>query len=169
MTAFTITTLSLIFRNRIHEEDCPYPELCPPHEKFNGTDPETHYIVDFPAAQLVFIASWSSTVSFTLISLVMSIYAFTAARQLLDLSESDLNGKAAPTPYQMSMLIRVLNSELMALWGMACHLVADAFWRRKQSSEGPIRKSIPVLRTSVSIFVTALVGRYVCACPQPFC
>ena len=159
MTAFTILTLWLIFAHLIQETACPYPELCPDPSSFNGTDRAAYYIVDFPAAQLVFIASWSSTVSFSLISTVMAIHAYTAARQFLSLSDNDQSTTSEyPTPYQTGLMIRLLNAELMTLWSMFCHTIKDTFWRKKASVSGR-RNKAPVVRTSLFIFVAALVGR----------
>lgn len=161
MTAFTITILSLIFANRINELACPIPELCPGPGVFNVTNTATHYIVDFPAAQLVFIASWSSTLSFSLISTIMTIYAYTTARQLLALSDSSKEaGSAFLTPYQLGILIRVLNAELMVLWSMMCHLLKDIFWRRSRS-EARVRRKAPIVQTGIIVFLVALLGRYV--------
>ncbi|KAF2465375.1 uncharacterized protein BDR25DRAFT_346241 [Lindgomyces ingoldianus] len=113
MIVFSIVILVLTFGYRMGKITCPYPELCP---AMNQTS-STHYYVDYSATQLVFIASWSSTISLSLISMLMFLFSFTVAQHILRWSGGeDVKPSELPTPYQLSLLIKVLNGELLALW-----------------------------------------------------
>jgi hypothetical protein len=63
ITAFTATILRLIFGNKTDARQCVYQELCPNNGTMSGIDTQHNYYVDYPAARLAFVASWSSTVS----------------------------------------------------------------------------------------------------------
>jgi len=62
MVAFTVIILRLVLGNKIVDMHCAYQELCPKNGLNNSTNTVENYYVDFPAARLAFIASWSSTV-----------------------------------------------------------------------------------------------------------
>ena len=150
MIAFTAVLLWLIFGHLINNRDCPNPDLCQPRSERNYTFGKGDYLVDLPAARLVFIASWSSTVSFTLVGVMMSIYSYVVARQWLHLSHSGISD-ALPTPYQTNTLFRVLNSELPSL----VIAIRDMFRKSKRE------KTPPLLRSSVAIFASGIMIRCV--------
>ena len=62
MVAFTATILQLVFGYRVDDMQCAHQELCPKNGLNNNIDTVDNYYVDFPAARLAFVASWSSTV-----------------------------------------------------------------------------------------------------------
>lgn len=64
MVMFTVVILWMILVHPIQPSDCPMDDFCMSpaqlhHTAFTSSD----YIVEFPVARLVFIASWSSTLS----------------------------------------------------------------------------------------------------------
>jgi hypothetical protein len=63
MLLFTIIILWLVLGHQVSAAQCPYAELCPSNDTFEGTFGGSYYYVDYPAARLAFVASWSSTVS----------------------------------------------------------------------------------------------------------
>lgn len=159
MIAFTVITISLVFGYKVSATACPNPGLCPNDETINGTDAENYYYVDFPAAGLAFIASWSSTVSFTLVGALMAIYSYAAAHQFLRLSCCNRPDISYPTPYQMSMLIRVLNAEILALYDIIWTHLKEAFWDRKHHRTA--RKTPRLLQGSIVVFVIGVLARQV--------
>ena len=62
MMLFTAIIIGLVFRYRVTARQCAFSEFCSQGEVDGDVDYAKYYYVDFPAAQLVFIASWSSTV-----------------------------------------------------------------------------------------------------------
>jgi hypothetical protein len=66
MIAFTATILLLVFRYNFYTDRCTHPELCfnANYGSSNDTNMADYYFVDYPAARLVFVASWSSTVRY---------------------------------------------------------------------------------------------------------
>jgi hypothetical protein len=155
MIAFTATILWLVFGHLVQSVACPYEELCPKDGALNSTADTSNYYVDFPAARLVFIASWSSTMSFSLIGCLMALQAYVAAWKILYVQD-----RLEPTisPYQMSVLLRILNAELLALYELVCAKFKDVFWDRSKrcSQRGP-----PALRSSIVIFFASITARYV--------
>jgi hypothetical protein len=79
MITFTVVILVLAFANLASHLDCPYGEICPQFPLINLTKASYYYIY-FPATRLVFVSSWSSTVSFALVSALLSISARPIAR-----------------------------------------------------------------------------------------
>jgi hypothetical protein len=158
MVAFTTTILWLIFGNMLNETACPYPELCPNLSGTNGTDFRNNYYVDFPATRLVFIASWSSSLSLALGAALMSIYSYAIAAQFRQISEFDQPTNRLPTPYQMTLIFHVLNAELMTLLNLVMLKLKGVFWDR-QRNEGAHEQS-PLLRASVIVFASGVFTRY---------
>jgi hypothetical protein len=66
MITFTTIVMWLVLGHKMTATQCPYQELCPNNGTFENTRATTFYYVDYPAARLAFVASWSSTVSYTL-------------------------------------------------------------------------------------------------------
>jgi hypothetical protein len=158
MVAFTTTILWLIFGNLIGAAVCPYPDLCPALSATNGTDSLDNYYVDFPAARLVFIASWSSSLSLTLVAALMSIYSYATAAQFRQISGPNPPTKTLPTSYQTNLLFRILNAELMTLFGLFRLKFQQVFWDRKRN-EGA-REQSPLLRSSIIVFASGVFARY---------
>ncbi|KAI8932959.1 hypothetical protein NX059_010428 [Plenodomus lindquistii] len=115
MTAFTMVILVLVFDNLAKDLNCPIAALCPAPPLINVTS-SSHYYVDYPATRVVFVSSWSSTVSFALISAIMVLCAYSSAAQLIKASSSSHANVDLPSPYQLSLLIRILNVEYLSLW-----------------------------------------------------
>ncbi|KAF2726617.1 hypothetical protein EJ04DRAFT_571109 [Polyplosphaeria fusca] len=155
IVVFTVTLCWLVFANLVNETSCPLPKLCPKHDILQSTG--GYYYVDYPAARLVFIASWSSTISFSLISMLMTIFGYLMARRLLLHSETQGVETALPTPYQTSLLIRILSADALSLWDIGFDQVRAIFWLREQSTDskqsGP---SITILRRCLSFFIVCI-------------
>lgn len=67
MVAFTATILAMVLGYKYSTVECAHADFCSTSKNMsiNGTADTQYYYVDFPAARLVFIASWSSTVGFS--------------------------------------------------------------------------------------------------------
>lgn len=66
MIAFTATILWLVFAHLVADTHCPHEELCPANGTFEGNRDDGYYYVDYAAARLAFVSSWSSTVGITM-------------------------------------------------------------------------------------------------------
>lgn len=144
---------------RLLENGCPYPELCPGPDILN-TSSKTYYHVDYPAARLVFISSWSSTVSLSFVSMQMTLFGYLIASRMLRASSADDQVKL-PSPYQTSILMRVLNADLLVLWDQGTRKLKKVFWASEQSSDSVDARSPQLVRASVMMFLFCLFGRYV--------
>jgi len=161
MISFTVVILVLVFHNLASDLDCPYSEICPQSPLINVTK-ASHYYVDFPATRLVFVSSWSSTVSFALVSALMSIYAYCAARRLTEASVSQDQSRCLPTSYETSLVVRLLNADYLSLWELSRPWRRWSF-RRSTKSESPGRATKPtVLRASIFVLCLAVLARYAC-------
>jgi hypothetical protein len=55
----------------------------------------------------------------------MVLYAYIAASNLFHLSDSDRHHDVNPSPYKVTLLIRVLNANLFVLWNTAINALRD--------------------------------------------
>ncbi|KAF2677830.1 hypothetical protein K458DRAFT_436235 [Lentithecium fluviatile CBS 122367] len=156
MLASSLVILYIVYTN-LTTSDCPSAELCP-GPAFINTTSKAFYYVDFPAARLAFISSWSSTVSFALVGFLMAIAAYVNAAALLAASERGEEDEL-PSPHQMSLLLRVLNAELMVLWDLAVSKIKKVFWTREKNdlSVEPIKRTSPILGASIMIFLAGII------------
>jgi hypothetical protein len=160
MITFTVVILVLVYANLASNLHCPYGEICPQSPVINITKPSNYY-VDFPATRLVFISSWSSTVSFALVSALMSIFAYFAAARLRDASVSQDQSRCLPTSYQTSLIVRLLNADYLSLWELSRPRRRWSF-RRGTKSKLPEQAPKPaVLQASIFVLCLALLARYV--------
>jgi hypothetical protein len=157
MVAFTVTMLVVVFSNMIDLNGCPDPGLCP---YINNTGPanSSHYYVDFPVGRLAFVSSLSSTVSFALLAVMMSMYGYVVASQILYASQG-LDGRALlPTPLGTTELIRLLNAEITLLWD----IIVGSYHRIKQKERQSRKdwiKEPRILRLCRIVFVLSITAR----------
>jgi hypothetical protein len=156
MVVFSAVILGIVYAKRVNLEYCPIPDLCPSLDGRNSSD-SSNYYVDFPVGQLSFVSSLSSTVSFTQIAAMMTLYGYIVARQLLNTPSPFESQKELLTPHGMTMLLRSLNGEIFLLWDMCLHYLGSKLWRRR--TVVPKRAKYPhVLRMSLIMFILTLFG-----------
>jgi hypothetical protein len=124
----------------------------------NATSKSSYY-VDFPATSLVFISSWSSTISFALVGLLTTMYGYCIAAQLLRKSVSERKTGTGLTPYQTSLTIRALGADMLALWELSQPKGRKAL-RRVTFSGGESAKPL-ALRKATVLSCLGVLGRYV--------
>ncbi|KAF1971268.1 hypothetical protein BU23DRAFT_570044 [Bimuria novae-zelandiae CBS 107.79] len=130
MTVFTAVVLWMIFHHKIAPSVCPNPDMCLTAAELNNSISGA-YIVDFSAAHLVFIASWSSTVSFMLTGVLMTLHGFSLARRWLRTTQSG-DSYLCPTPYQTSLTLRLINAEGLVLGCWAGELSKESSGLQKE-------------------------------------
>lgn len=161
MIICTSVVLAFVFFNTVSNQGCSFDDLCPAAGLINATR-STYYYVDFSATSLVFISSWSSTISFAMVGVLMSMYAYFVAAQMLLNPDSATQLGTGLSPYQLSLMIRVLNAEVLSLWNLSQRLGRKAL-RKSSNQENHQAVSPGPLRKSVGVFVLALFGWYVSA------
>ena len=73
------------------------------------------YFVNYPSTTLVYIASLSSTLSTLLIPAAMLLYSFVLAKDLAkDFDQAAVSN--LPSPFQLDMLIKMVDGQLLVLW-----------------------------------------------------
>ena len=78
------------------------------------------YFVNYSSTTLVYLASLSSTLSTLLIPTAMLLYSFVLANDLAkDSDQAALSN--LPSPFQLDMLIKMVEGRLMVLWSYACY------------------------------------------------
>ena len=155
--------LWMIFGNLVPTSTCPDADMCLTATQLNNSISDS-YIVDVPAARLVFIASWSSTISFGLISALMTMYSFSLAKTWLHTSNSKDSKSRCPTPYETSIILRVLNAEVLTVFQLWWGKVKKIFWNKEIDSEARTRSSSgssSVMRGATLAFVIAIIAGYV--------
>jgi hypothetical protein len=157
MLAFTITMLAVVFSHNLDLNACPDPGLCP-YLDTPGPANSSYYYVDFPVGRLAFISSLSSTISFALVGVLMSMYGYVVASQIWHASVGPDGQALLPTPLGASTLIRLLNAEITLLWDMAVRSY-DRFKQRKRTTVGKQMKESRVLRICRSVFVLSITAR----------
>jgi hypothetical protein len=138
MAAFTVVLLWMIMAHLVEPLNCSIPELCMSAVQLNQTTLiAADYIVDIPVARLVFIASWSSTLSTTFVGCVMVLYSYVVASKLLQLADEDAHEHAHPNPYQVTLLIRVLNADILVVWDMIRDMFSKGNRRQDKKTKIP--------------------------------
>ncbi|KAH6633296.1 hypothetical protein C7974DRAFT_169050 [Boeremia exigua] len=161
MIIFTSVALAFVFSNTVSNQGCSFDDLCPTAGLINTTS-SNYYYVDFSATSLVFISSWSSTISFALVGVLMSMYAYSIAAEMLHRPDFSPQHGNAMSPYQLSLVIRVLNAEIFSLWNLVQPLGRKTL-RKTSGQEYHQEVSSRPLRRSLVVFGLALFG---CVCIQ---
>jgi hypothetical protein len=86
----------------------------------------------------------------------MATYSYTVARQLLRFSDKKDNNNC-PTPYNMSMLYRILNAEVMALFEIITIELKETFWEIKEQRKEP--RPARLVYRSIMVFVVGICAR----------
>ncbi|KAF1986855.1 hypothetical protein K402DRAFT_376826 [Aulographum hederae CBS 113979] len=148
MLAFSITLLILVYANLIDHTSCAHEELCLQQEE----DERDSYYVQYSATRLVFIASWSSTLSLALVCLLMTQFSFVTAKQMLGVAPSAHNsGINAPTPHQFGLLVKTVNGSYSSLWDLFLFHVLRH--KNRASVARPVIGAITVLSTTLCVCI----------------
>lgn len=98
LTAFSVTILILVFRNLVSTVPSDSTLLMN-----NGVSTISggYYLVNFQAARLLFLASWSSTVAPKVTGFITALFLFPVAKRYLK-SSQEQRLQDLPSPYQVS-------------------------------------------------------------------
>ena len=141
MLALTVVLIALVFGHQMVDNDASYS-----HDNSTVLPLDSAFYVDYSSTTIVYIASLSSTLSTVLISAAMLLFSFSLANDIAKKSDS-LMASHLPTPYQLEMLIQMIDGRLMALWSYMLYLSG----LRNQRA-----RSVPILWHTFSI-LTAFV------------
>lgn len=152
MAGFSIIIVALVFANKMEKATCPYPELCP---SLNTTKSDFYY-VDFSATRLVFVASWSSSISLVLVNMLMMMFSYSVCREITTTTQHS----KLPTPYQTTILMKTLNGELGALVDFFVYKFKNFRFQRGPGSPSKIVPP-PMLLRALGVFSTGIFLRQV--------
>jgi hypothetical protein len=117
-------TLSAVFRALV--DSCQMPDNNSSYSFGNRTAIPlgSVYHVNYSATTIVYIASLSSTVATLLLSAAMLLFSYLLASKMAYHSD---NAELAllPSPYQLELLIRMIDGRLMALWSYVLYFVGS--------------------------------------------
>jgi hypothetical protein len=89
----------------------------------------------------------------------MAIYSYFAASKFMKLSATNVVQSSLPTTHQISILLRILNAELLTLYSVASQKLKDVFWKKKRSDGHS--KQTKLLRFSILVFSAIVCARCV--------
>lgn len=162
MIASSLTIIYIVYTNLV-SGDCVSSELCPSPKTINTTS-GAYYYIDFPAARLAFISSGSATISFALIGLLMAMYSYSNADTLFRASRIG-DHDALPSPYQMNVVLKILNAEIVVLWELGLSKVKRVFWKLESVSD-PVAESPRILSMGLLVLTAGVLTRYVTETPR---
>jgi len=98
----------------------------------SDVDNDSVYFVDYSATRLTTIASWASNVATILPGLVMTMSSYHLANKFLDQSKKaqshDVGIRSLPTPYQLGLLLDMLDGKIMAIWNVSNYFL----WKQRE-------------------------------------
>ena len=109
MVALTVTLIALVFRHQMPDNNSSYS-----YENETALALGSAFYVDYSSTTLVYIASLSSTLATLLISAAMLLFSFSLAQDIATNSDRAA-ASHLPSPYQMDLLIRMIDGRLMVL------------------------------------------------------
>ncbi|KAI4230201.1 MAG: hypothetical protein LQ349_006286 [Xanthoria aureola] len=107
------------------------------------------YYVDYSATTLVYIASLSSTVATLLLSAAMVLLSYFLASKFAKQSDNGEHHQL-PSPYQLELLIRIIDGRLMALWSYLLYLFGS---KQKRIRVMPVLLQASALMIALVILV----------------
>jgi hypothetical protein len=124
LLVFSIVLLGLVFKYRVG------------HVASEGSEiPGRFYLVDFPAARLIFVSSWSNSIAPRLMGVATALYLFSLTKALIrKSSSSSLTTTELPTPYQLAVLICISSGSIFQLWKYAKYRLSGSKTRLKTNS-----------------------------------
>lgn len=90
----------------------------------------------------------------------MTMYSSSLAKRWLHTSLSEGSKPGCPTPYETSIVLRVLNAEILAVVQLCWGKIKSVFWNKENATEAMVRSST-VMRGAVVAFMIAILARYV--------
>ncbi|KAK0515611.1 hypothetical protein JMJ35_001645 [Cladonia borealis] len=108
---FTLTAVLLAL---VYGHNMPYHSSTYSYNNETELPLGAAYFVNYPATTLVYIASLSSTLATLLISAAMILFSYSLARSMTLESDAN-NAPKLPSPFQLQLLIRMVDGRLTAL------------------------------------------------------
>ena len=144
MFMLTVSLLTLVYKHRM-----PYHNSTYSYNNKTELPLGPAYFVNYPATTLVYIASLSSTLATLLIPAAIILFSYLLARSMT--LESDANNTPKlPTPFQLQLLIRLVDGRLTALGSYLLYVFGQ---KQRQVTV------IPMLLEAVAIIMSLVLLR----------
>lgn len=125
--AFVGLLVYLVFNFRVQRGDLSANLQLP-----GDAEDRNVYFVDYSATKLTTIASWASNIATILPGFVLTISSYHLANIYLVQSEEAesvaVGGRSLPTPYQLGLLLDMLDGKVTALWNVLNY----CFWKKRE-------------------------------------
>lgn len=148
MVILPMVVLSMLFVGLIYAYQMP--DLSSFYSINNGTALPlgSAYYVDYSSTTLVYLASISSTLATLLISAAMLLYSFSVAHNIA--RKSDQNAPLdLPTPYQLGLLIRLIEGRLIVLWTYVQYVFGS---KQRRTTLAPVLRQAMVRMVLLVLF-----------------
>ncbi|ERF72706.1 hypothetical protein EPUS_04759 [Endocarpon pusillum Z07020] len=116
LVALTAVLIGLVIDRRMSDNNSTYSL-----DNHTALPLGTAYFVNCSSTTLVYIASLSSTLATLLIGPAMLLFSFSLARDIGKNSDEGAISKL-PSPYQLELLIRLIDGKLMVLWSYLLYI-----------------------------------------------
>ena len=145
MLALSAILITLVFSHQMPNNNSTYTITG------NGTAESlgAAYYVDYSATTLVYIASLTSTVATLLLSAAMVLFSYFLASKFAKQSDNGEHHRL-PSPYQLELLIRIIDGRLMALWSYLLYLFGS---KQKRIRVMPVLLQASALMIALVILV----------------
>lgn len=138
MMALTVALIALVFRHQMPDNNSTYS-----YDNETALPLGSAFYVDYSSTTLVYIASLSSTLATLLISAAMLLFSFSLAQDIVTNSDRGAVSNL-PSPYQMDMLIRMIDGRLMVLGSSLLYVCG---WKKRRT------RIVPVVWHALSVLV----------------
>lgn len=131
LSALSVALIIIVQVLRIQKSELPSLSVLNPgvEESEAGA-----YFVRVNSSTLTLLASYCSSIAPILATFVMILLSYPISRHLLSISESRNEGEL-PTPYQVGLLITLLNGDLGGLWNW---LKYTFVWHKRRKLAAPV-------------------------------
>ena len=144
MILFSAVLMGLVYSHQMPNQKSSYSI-----EKKTAIPLGSAYYVNYSATTLVYIASLSSTVSTLLLSAAMVLFSYSLASKIAHQSD---NGDVSllPSPYQLELLIRMIDGRIMALWSYVLYFTGS---RQRRTKVMPVLMQASLLMMALLLLV----------------
>jgi hypothetical protein len=152
MVIFSAILLGLVFQYQWHRHHAPLSGLNLSPEFSNSI-----FYVDYSATRLLLVASLSSSTVFAFTGSFMTLLSLLLAADMIRNSREPFID-LLPSPYQLALVIDLLDGKKGALWSWAMGL-----WGKKENRT----RGLWALESAAALLIFAIVLRSACLRPQP--
>ena len=144
MIVFSAVLMGLVYSHQMPDNNSSYS-----FENKTAIPLGSAYYVNYSATTLVYIASLSSTVATLLLSAAMVLFSYLLASKIAHQSDN-AEVSLLPSPYQLELLIRMIDGRIMALWSYVLYFTGS---RQRRIKIMPVLMQASILMMALLLLV----------------